>query len=133
MAVSRKKYAHMAMFQDNAEENKYKRMKNIAKKAVSEAMRENAVEVLAELENYPNGMFRPVIGLMTDSKEDEGGLCARGSDEKLFFSKNKGGKVWKDYVEQIMNKENDLDHNVEGDAVEGSVVCASRGGATGMK
>ena len=37
-----------------------------------------------------------------------------------------GGKVWKDYVERIMNEENDWDHYVEGDAVEGPVVCVSR-------
>ena len=29
-------------------------------------------------------------------------------------------------MERIMNEENDWDHNVEGDAVEGPVVCVSR-------
>ena len=29
-------------------------------------------------------------------------------------------------METIMNEENDLDHNMEGDAVEGPVVCVSR-------
>ena len=33
-----------------------------------------------------------------------------------------GGKVWKDYMERIMNEENDWDHNVE----EGALVCVSR-------
>ena len=27
-------------------------------------------------------------------------------------------EVWKDYIERIMNEENDCDHNVEGDAVD---------------
>ena len=36
------------------------------------------------------------------------------------------GNVWKDYMERIMNEENDRDHNVEGDEVEGPVVCVSR-------
>ena len=36
------------------------------------------------------------------------------------------GKVWKDYVERIMDEENDQDHNVEGDAVEGPVICVNR-------
>ena len=46
-AVSRKKDAHKAICQDNIKENKrrYKSMKN---KAISKAMRENAVEVLTE-------------------------------------------------------------------------------------
>ena len=34
--------------------------------------------------------------------------------------------VWKDYMERIMDKENDCDLNVEGDAVEGSVGCIVR-------
>ena len=29
-------------------------------------------------------------------------------------------------MERIMNEENDWDHNLEGDAVEGPVVCVSR-------
>ena len=29
-------------------------------------------------------------------------------------------------MERIMNEENDWDHNVEGDAVEGAVVCVGR-------
>ena len=49
----------------------------------------------------------------------------RGSDGKLCFSKKDRGKVWKDYMEKIMNEENDWDH-VEGDAVEGPVVCVCR-------
>ena len=34
--------------------------------------------------------------------------------------------VWKDYMKRITNEENDWDHDVEGDAVEGPVVCVSR-------
>ena len=49
----------------------------------------------------------------------------RGSDGRLCFSEKGRGKIWKDYVVRIMNEENDSDHNVEGDAVEGPVVCVS--------
>ena len=42
------------------------------------------------------------------------------------FSEKKRDKVWKDYMIRIMNEENDWDHNVEGDAVEGPVVCVCR-------
>ena len=61
-------------------------------------------------------MFRLVRGLKTDSMEVEG----ESDGEK------KRGKVWKDYIKRIMNEENDWDRNVEGDAVEGPVVCVSR-------
>ena len=36
------------------------------------------------------------------------------------------GKVWKDYMERIMNEGNEWGHNVDGDAVDGPVVCVSR-------
>ena len=39
-------------------------------------------EALSQLQNCPNGMFRLVSGLKTDSMEVEGGRCMRGSDEK---------------------------------------------------
>ena len=73
-------------------------------------------------------MLRLVKGLRTDNKEVKGGRCMRGSDGKLCFSEKEGGKVWKEYIEGIMNEENDRDHNVEGDAVEGPVVCVSKEG-----
>ena len=52
----------------------------------------------------------------------------RGSDGKLCFSKKERGKVWKNYMERIMYKENYWDQNVEEEeeAVEGPVVCISR-------
>ena len=71
-------------------------------------------------------MFRQVKELKNDSKEVEGGRCMRRSDGKLCFSEKERGKVWKDYMERIMNEESDWDHNVEGDTVEGPVVCVSR-------
>ena len=62
-----------------------------------------------------------------NSKEVDGGRCRRGSDGKLCFSEKERGKVWKDYMERIMNEENEWNYNVEGDAEEGSpVVCVSR-------
>ena len=78
-------------------------------------MREKSDEVLTELQNCPNGMFRVVKGLKTDSKEVEDGRCLRGSDGKLLcFSEKERDKVWKDYMDRIMNNENDWDNNMEG-------------------
>ena len=49
----------------------------------------------------------------------------RESDGKLCFSEKETGKVFKEYIERIMNEENHWDH-VEGDAKEGPVDCVSR-------
>ena len=85
-------------------------------------MRENTEEALTELQNCPNGMFSLAKGLKTESKKVEGGGCMRGSDGKLCFCEKERGKVWKDYMERIMNEQNTSDHNVEGEAAEGPVV-----------
>ena len=88
------------MCQKSTEENKrrYKSLKNKAKKVVSKAMREKAEWMLTELQNCPNGMLRLVKGMKTDSKDVEGGMCIRESDEKLCFSEKERGEVWKDYA-----------------------------------
>ena len=56
-----------------------------------------------------------------------------------YVSLKRKGKVCRDYMEKIMNEENDWHHNVEGDAVVcvsgvevSGVVCVS-GGASGIK
>ena len=50
----------------------------------------------------------------------------RGRERELFGEKERG-KVWTDYMEGDMNEENDWDNNEEGDAIEGTIDCVSRG------
>ena len=50
----------------------------------------------------------------------------RGSGGKLCFNEKERCKVWKNYMERIMNDENNLDQYVEGDTVEGQVFCVFR-------
>ena len=57
----------------------------------------------------------------------------RGSYSKLCFSDKERGKVWNEYMERIMNEENNWDHNVEGNPLECLVVCLSRGSSSGIK
>ena len=71
-------------------------------------------------------MLRLVKRQKNDSKE-VGGRCMRRSDGKLCFSEKEQGNVLKDYMERIMIKEIDWDNNVEGDAVEGPIVCVNKG------
>ena len=56
---------------------RYKIMKTKGNKAVSKAMRVKTEEALTELQNFPNGMFRLVKALKTDSKEVKGGVCMK--------------------------------------------------------
>ena len=53
----------------------------------------------------------------------------RGKAEEALTElqeRKQSSKVLKDYMKRVMNEENDLDWSVEGDAVEGPIVCVSR-------
>ena len=50
----------------------------------------------------------------------------RRSDGNVSYREKESGKVWMEVMEWIMNTKNNLDHNGEGDAVEGPVVCVCR-------
>ena len=52
-------------------------------------------------------MIRLVKGLKADNKIIEEGRCMRECDEKLCFNEKERGRVMKDYMERIMNEEND--------------------------
>ena len=84
---------HKAMCENRTEENKrrYKSMKNTAKEAVSEALREKAEEVLTELQHCSNWIFILTKGLKIESREVEVGRCMRGSDGNLCFSEKERG------------------------------------------
>ena len=49
-----------------------------------------------------------------------------GSDRKLCFDEKERGKVCRDYMERIMNEENEWKMNVEGEVVECLVDCVGR-------
>ena len=48
----------------------------------------------------------------------------KGSDRKLCFNEKERCEIWKDYMERIMNEENDWDCNVEGDVSREEVLQA---------
>ena len=50
----------------------------------------------------------------------------RGKDGKLCFSEKDRIRIWKNYMEETMNEENDWDHMTETGMVEGpieKVIC----------
>ena len=46
----------------------------------------------------------------------------RGKDRRLSFSEKHRKRIWKNHMEEIMNKENDWDH-----VTEASMIWRSRG------
>ena len=60
-----------------------------------------------------------------EGNDMEGGRCLRGRDERLGFIEDRA-KIWKEHMEKIMKEENEWDHMVETDVVEGPVEKMAR-------
>ena len=61
-----------------------------------------------------------------EGKDLEGGRCLRGRDGRLGFFVEDRAKICKEHMEMIMNEENEWDHMVETDVVEGPVEKVAR-------
>ena len=121
-ATQQKKVAYK-MCKNRSEENraKYKYIKNRTKKVVANFMRKETEKELAKLNKNPNNIFTLVKFMKNDGKDIEGGKCIRGKDGRLGFSKKDRKRIWKNYMEEIMNKKNDWDHVTGASMVEGLI------------
>ena len=53
-----------------------------------------------------------------DGKGFEGGGYVRGKDERLSFSEKGRKRIWKNHIEETMNKQNDWNHVTAASMVE---------------
>ena len=97
------------MCKNRLEENKakYKNIKNRTKKMAANSMKKEAEEELTKLNKKPNNIFTLVKFIKSDVKDIEGGRCVKRKDRRLDFSKKDRKRIWKNHMEEIMNKEKD--------------------------
>ena len=72
-----------------------------------ETMRIEAEKELTELNKKPNNIFTLEKFMKKNGKDIEEGRCMKGKDTKLGFNEKDRKIIWKNYMEEIMNKEND--------------------------
>ena len=79
MRYKRKKEAYKEMTNNPTEEtrNEYWRLKKATKKAVTRAMKEEAVREINEIGRNPNNVFRLVKEMKIESTDVVGGRCMR--------------------------------------------------------
>ena len=116
---SRKKAAFKQLSRFPSEENKtqYKRLRNQTRKIVARSMRMEANQELNDLYQNSNSVL---YFLRRMKKDVEGRRCLRGRDERWIIEEDRG-KIGREHMEKIMNKENDWDQMVKTDVVEGPV------------
>ena len=122
-AVQQKKVAYEMRCKNRSVENKakYKNIKNRTKKVVANSMKKEAEKELTKLNKQLNNIFTLVKFMKKDGKDIEGGRYMRGKDGRLDFSEKDRKQIWKNHMEEIMNKENDWDRVTAASVVEGSI------------
>ena len=126
--IARKKAAFKQLCRFPSEENKnqYKRINNQTRKIVVRAMRKKANQELNNLYQNCNSVFYFLRRMKKEGKDVEEGRCLRGGDGRLGFIEEDRAKIWKEHMEKIMNEENEWDHMVQTDSVEGPVEKVAR-------
>ena len=84
-------------------------------------MKKEAEKELTKLNKKTNNIFALVKFMKKDGKDIEGGRCMRGKDGTLGFSEKDRKIIWKNHMEEIMNKENDWDHVTAASIIEGPI------------
>ena len=105
---------------------KYKNMKSLAKIAVANSMIKEAEKVLTYSNEKSSNIFTLVKFKRKDRKDVEGGRCMRGKDVKFGFSEKDRKRIWKNYLEEIINKKSDWVHMTEASMVERPVEKIAR-------
>ena len=85
-----------------------------------------ANQELNNLYQNSNSVFYFLRRMKKEGKNVEEGRCLRGGDGRLGFIEEDRAKIWKEHMEKIMNEENEWDHMVETDVVEGPVEKVAR-------
>ena len=85
-----------------------------------------ANQELNNLYQNSNSVFYFLRRMKKEGKDLEGGRCLRERGGRLGFIEKDRAKFWKEHMEKIMNQENEWDHMVEIDVIEGPVEKMAR-------
>ena len=119
-AISEKKKSFQKWKQLPSAENKscYLSDKQKAKRAVAEAMKNEAVKEMDEIRNDRNVVFRMRM-MKKEANDLAGNNCIKDENRNIVFAENGRKRVWKEHMEAIMNEENPWDGKVNVEVVEG--------------
>ena len=87
-----------------------------AKKAASD----NLMKEIEE-DTTSKKMFKIAKQALADSKDVSGNVCIRDKQGNLCIEEKERAAVWKEYMEKLMNEENEWDNRVEAGVTEGLV------------
>ena len=83
--------------------------KKKAKRAVAEAMKNEAVKEMEEIRNDRNVVFRRMRMMKKEANDLAGNDCIKDENGKILFAEGGRKRAWKEHMEAIMNEENPWD------------------------
>ena len=113
--------------EQDALKDEYVEAKKRAKKAVIAAKRKKRKEFAEQL-NTAEGkqkVFKIAKQMVKKNKDAIGGNCLKDKNGKLVIGEENMKKEWKNFMEKLLNEENEWDGNVEGDKIEGPLQAIS--------
>ena len=122
-AITEKKKSFQRWKQLSSAENKscYLFDKKKAKRAVAEAMKNEAVKEMEEIRHERNVVFHRMRMMKKEANDLAGNNCIKDKNKKIVFAEDGRKRVWKQHMKAIMNEENPWDGMVNVEVVEGSI------------
>ena len=120
-AISEKRKSFQRWKQLPSAENKscYLSDKKKAKRAVAEAMKNEAVKEMEEIRNDRNVVLRRMRMMKKEANDLAGNNCIKDENGNIVYAEDGRKRVWKEHMEAIMNEENPWDRMVNVEVVEG--------------
>ena len=120
-AISEKRKSFQRWKQLPSAENKscYLSDKKKAKRAVAEAMKNEAVKDMEEIRNDRNVVFRRIRMMKKEANDLAGNNCIKDENGKIVFAEDGRKRAWKEHMKAIMKEDNPWDGMVNVEVVEG--------------
>jgi len=103
----------------------YKKCRQSAKRVISSAKEKKHRECASGLNDpeHQNAIFRMANQMVKERQDITGSNCLKGASGKVIVDEIGIKGAWKEYVEKLMNEENEWDHGISTEVKEGSADC----------
>ena len=115
----RKLYTEWYETKAEADRVKYVEVKRRARNAVWRAKKDKQQEFAEELEEGKRSIYKVARQMAKEGQDVTGTCCMRDTEGIIRVDNNGVKKIWQEYMEKLLNVENEWDKQVECDLVQG--------------
>jgi len=96
-----------------------------ADRVISSAKKKEQKECASDLNDHEHQseIFRMAKQMVKERQDITGSNCLKGVSGKVIVDEKGIKDSWKQYMEKLMNEENELDHGISAEVKEGPADC----------